>query len=188
MCFQAKKGENRIRKQVLAFLLSVAFLLTSSVGIAEYNTDIAYQIRQAMADVGGMSLENCWDVMGMYTFGQTTEDGYFTISSSDETGKIGKDISWRNYPKNYEDIIDRYFPMLNVLLILFDNSDEEISNWVFTQEIAAIFSKKANQSYQSGIKHFSNFDIHIEYDAEYNELYCSLTATNITPDSIFSDK
>ena len=29
-----------------------------------------------MADVGGMSLENCWDVMGMYTFGQTTEDGY----------------------------------------------------------------------------------------------------------------
>ena len=73
MCFQAKKGENRIRKQVLAFLLSVAFLLTSSVGIAEYNTDIAYQIRQAMADVGGMSLENCWDVMGMYTFGQTMQ-------------------------------------------------------------------------------------------------------------------
>lgn len=115
----------------------------------------------------------------MYTFGETTADGYVTLPMEEDNQKISGSISWRIYPDAYEDIIDDYFPMLRVLLeeLGIYNTTESIEEWLFEQEIYSIFAYKDKVSFATEICSFELFDISIKYDSEHNELYCLLTAT-----------
>lgn len=161
--------------------LFLCFLFSSSIVSAE--SDIAHEIWNAMAEAGNIGLTNSWELMGMYTFGETTGDGYVTLPMTDDGNRISGAISWRMYPKSEDDITERYFPMLMVLLSEFCEKDEHlnIADWLLTQEAVALLAKYNILPYQSDTQHLSNFDVYIKYDEENNELYCLVTATNDTP-------
>ena len=169
-------------KKNLIRILFLTFLMTFSVSATLAEPDIAHRIWQTMADAGNIDLTNAWELMGMYTFGETTGDGYVTLPMTDDGKRISGAISWRMYPKSEDDITERYFPMLMVLLSEFCEKNEllDIADWLLTQEAVALFAKYNVLPYQSDIRHLNNFDIHIKHNEEHNELYCLLTATKNT--------
>lgn len=170
-----------MKKKLIGILLLV-LLIASSVSITLAEPDIAHRIWQAMAEAGNIDLANSWELMGMYTFGETTGDGYVTLPMTDNGKQISGAISWRMYPKSEDDITERYFPMLMVLLSEFCEKDEllDIADWLLTQEAVALLAKYNVLPYQSDTQHLSNFDVYIKYDEEHHELYCLITATNNT--------
>lgn len=170
-----------MKKKLFGLLgLVVLMIATSASSFAE--THIAHEIWNAMAEAGNIDLTNCWELMGMYTFGDTTGDGYVTLPMTEDGKQISGAISWRMYPKSEDDITERYFPMLMVLLSEFCEKDEllDIAAWLLTQEAVALLSKYNVLPYQSDTQHLSILDIYIKYDEENNELYCLITATNNT--------
>jgi len=170
-----------LKKKLIGILLLV-LLIASSVSITLAEPDIAHRIWQTMAEAGNIDLTNAWELMGMYTFGETTADGYITLPMTDNGKQISGAISWRMYPKSGDDITERYFPMLMVLLSEFCEKDEllDIADWLLTQEAVALLAKYNALPYQSDTQYFPNFNIYIKYNEEHNELYCLLTATKNT--------
>lgn len=155
----------------------VLSIFCSNVALAEES--IANQIWTKMAEIANVDLAQCWEFQGMYTFGETTADGYVTLPIGEDNWKISGSVSWRIYPDEYEDIIDDYFPMLCVLLqeMGIYNGTELIEEWLFEQEIYSIFAYRDGFSFATETCSFDSFDISIKYDSEHNELYCLLTAT-----------
>ena len=135
-----------------------------------------------MADAGNIDLTNSWELMGMYTFGETTGDGYVTLPMTEEGERISGAISWRMYPESEDDVTKRYFPMLTVLMSEFCEKNElsDIADWMMVQEAVSLLAKYNALPYQSDILSLANFDTYIKYDEEHNELYCLITATNDT--------
>jgi len=165
-------------KKICSVLLLIAILaIACNVSFADEN--IANRLWRKMAEVADIDLTHCWEFQGMYTFGETTADGYITLPTEADGGKIAGAISWRIYPDEYEDIIDDYYPMLYALLeeLGINNATESIEEWLFEQEIYSIFAYKDKVSFDTETCSFDLFDISIKYDSEHNELYCLLTAT-----------
>ena len=103
-------------KKTLIGILLLTALITSSVSTTLAEPDIAHKIWQAMAEAGNIDQTNSWELMGMYTFGETTGDGYVTLPMTEDRKRISNAVTWRMYPKTEDDITERYFPMLTVLL------------------------------------------------------------------------
>jgi len=170
-----------LKKKLIGILLLV-LLIASSVSITLAEPDIAHRIWQTMAEAGNIDLTNSWELMGMYTFGETTGDGYVTLPMTDDGKQISGAITWRIYPETEDDITELYFPMLMVLLSEFCEKNEllDIADWLLTQEAVALLAKYNILPYQSDIQHFANFNLHIKYNEEHNELYCLLNASRQT--------
>jgi len=162
-----------LKKNLIRILL-LTFLMTSSVSATLAEPDIAHRIWYTMAEAGNIDLTNSWELMGMYTFGETTGDGYVTLPMTEDGKRISGSATWRMYPKSEDDITERYFPMLMVLLSEFCEKDEflDIADWLLTQEAVAVLAKHNDLPYQSNINRFANFDAYIKYNEEHNELYC----------------
>ena len=167
-----------LKKNLIRILL-LTFLMTSSVSVTLAEPDIAHRIWQSMADAGNIDLTNSWELMGMYTFGETTGDGYVTLPMTDDGKQISGAITWRIYPETEDDITERYFPMLMVLLSEFCEKNEllDIADWLLTQEAVALLEKYNVLPYQSDTQQLSNFDVYIKYNEEHNELYCLIEKT-----------
>ena len=173
------------KKTKLVLFLSVTLLLLSFPFCVFAEPDIAHRIWQTMAEAGNIDLTNSWELMGMYTFGETTGDGYVTIPMTEDSKKISGSVTWRMYPETEDDITERYFPMLMVLLSEFCEKDEllDIADWLLTQEAVALLAKYSVLPYQSDTQTFTNFSIYIKYNEEHNELYCLIDVLNETGES-----
>ena len=178
-----------MKKTLIGILLSMV-LITTSVSISLAEPDIAHRLWQSMAEAGNIDLTNSWELMGMYTFGETTGDGYVTLPITDDGKRISGAISWRMYPKSEDDITERYFPILMVLLSEFCEKDEllDIADWLLTQEAVALLAKYNVLPYQSDTQHLSNFDVYIKYDEEHNEIYCLLEAIENSQNLLHTSK
>lgn len=165
-------------KKILALLLAM-LMLASVYNISFAEESIAHRLWRKMAEVADIDLAQCWEFQGMYTFGETTANGYITLPTEADGKKVAGSISWRIYPDEYEDIIDDYYPMLVALLeeLGIYNATESIEEWLFKQEFYSIFAYKDKVSFDTETCSFELFDISIKYDSEHNELYCLLTAT-----------
>lgn len=183
---QAKQKERRIdiiyKKIKTVLFLFVTVLLVSFPFCVFAELDIAHKIWKEMAEAGNIDLTTCWELMGMYTFGDTTGDGYVTLPMTEDGRQISESVSWRMYPKSEDDITERYFPMLMVLLSEFCEADEllDIADWLLTQEAVALLARYNGLPYQSDTNRFVNFNIYIKYNEEHNELYCLLNASRQT--------
>lgn len=170
--------DKSLRKASLAAFLFIVFM-ASTIATVFAEQDIAHRIWYSMAETGGIDLTDCWELMGMYTFGDTTGEGYVTLPMTEDGKQISDSVSWRMYPKSEDDITESYFPMLMVLLSEFCEKDEliNLSDWLLTQKAVSLLARYNVLPYQSDTQSLTNFDIYIKYDEKHNELYCLLKAT-----------
>ena len=163
-------------------LLAAAMLMGMGCAAAE-ETDLAHEIWYAMAETGHVDMSKAWEFMGMYTFGETTGDGYVTLTMTEDGQKIRSDVSFRIYPESSADITEKFCPMLDLLLNrLYGRSEENA-----TLQFAVIAQDSFVQAWRSGrdtdwgIVELVSMNVKLRYDADYNELYCLITATEDTP-------
>lgn len=165
-------------KRIVAIQLLIA-VLVGACGISFAEEDFATYLWQKMAEVAGIDLTQCWQFMGMYTFGETTGYGYVTLNTDADGRKIAGSISCRIYPKTCKDITDRYYPMLSTLLAELGLYSEtgSIAEWLTEQEKSSVAAYTNKVSLKARNRSFECFDILIQYDLKNNELYCLLTPT-----------
>lgn len=169
----------KIRSLVCA-LLAAAMLVCMGCAAAE-ETDLAHKIWYAMAEAGQVDMSEAWELMGiMYTFGETTGDGYVTLPMTEDGQKISGDVSFRIYPKSSADISEKFCPMLDMLLSQLEGWSEVLPLAVTTQD-AFVQAWLSGRDTDWGPGDLGSMNVKLRYDADYNELYCLITATEDTP-------
>ena len=165
-----------IIKRLAGVLLAVLMLLTGASALAQ--EDLPHQIWHEMAEAGKKDLTDAWEMMGMFTFGETTGEGYVTIFVSEETGKIHDGISLRMYQKKEGEIREQYFPMLKVLTERFAEEADlaMLEVWLGKQQEEMVAAWRDNRDQTSNTQMFLNYEIYVQYDRDHNELYCLMTA------------
>ncbi len=163
-------------------LLAAAMLMGMGCAAAE-ETDLAHRIWYAMAETGHVDMSKAWELMGMYTFGETTGDGYVTLTMTEDGQKIRSDVSFRIYPESSADITEKFCPMLDLLLNLLYGRSEENATLQFAviAQDAFVQAWRSGRDTDWGIVELVSMNVKLQYDADYNELYCLITATEDTP-------
>lgn len=94
--------------------------------------DFAHEVWQSMGKAGNMDMSKAWEVMGVFSFGETTDDGEVTLFMTDDQKKIAKSVSWRNYPSNDFAVTEQFFPMLECLLLKLNQNEskEAVDAWI----------------------------------------------------------
>ena len=169
----------RIIRSLVCVLLAAAMLVCMGCAAAE-ETDLAHEIWYAMAEAGQVDMRKAWEFMGMYTFGETTGDGYVTLPMTEDGQKISGDVSFRIYPKSSADITEKLCPMFDMLLSRLHGWSEELQLAVMTQD-AFVQAWLSGRDTDWGIVDLVSMSLKLQYDADHNELYCLITATEDTP-------
>ena len=169
----------RIIRSLVCVLLAAAMLVCMGCAAAE-ETDLAHEIWYAMAEAGQVDMRKAWEFMGMYTFGETTGDGYVTLPMTEDGQKISGDVSFRIYPKSSADISEKFCPMLDMLLSQLEGWSEVLQLAVTTQD-AFVQAWLSGRDTDWGIVDLVSMSLKLQYDADHNELYCLITATEDTP-------
>lgn len=173
-------------RRLVCVLLAAAMLLCMGCAAAE-ETDLAHEIWYAMAEDSQVDMSEAWEFMSMYTFGETTGDGYVTLPMTGDGQKIKGAVSFRIYPESSADITEKFCPMLDMLLNRLYGYSEENA----TLQSAVIAQDDFVQAWLSGrdtvwdtvwdTVELVSMDVKLQYDADHNELYCLITATEDTP-------
>lgn len=165
-------------KRSLCLLCFIIILMAPLVSFSE-SQDIAHEIWQAMGKAGNMDMSKAWEVMGVFSFGETTADGEVTLFLTDDNSKISKSVSWRNYPDDDSAVTDQFFPMLKCLLLKLDQneSDEVVDAWIMNQCPIVLLARQNNLFYRSENKQFRDMIVYVQFDNQYQELYCLITCT-----------
>ena len=160
-------------------VLAAAMLVCLGCAAAE-ETDLAHEIWYAMAEAGQVDVGKAVEFMGMYTFGETIGDMYVTMTMTEDGQKISGDVSFRIYPKSSADISEKFCPMLDMLLSQLEGWSEVLPLAVTTQD-AFVQAWLSGRDTDWGIVELVSMNVKLLYDADYNELYCLITATEDTP-------
>ena len=167
-------------RSLVCMVLAAAMLVCLGCAAAE-ETDLAHKIWYAMAEAGQVDMSEAWELMGiMYTFGETTGDGYVTLPMTEDGQKISGDVSFRIYPKSSADISEKFCPMLDMLLSQLEGWSEVLPLAVTTQD-AFVQAWLSGRDTDWGIVDLVSMSLKLQYDADHNELYCLITATEDTP-------
>ena len=169
-------------RRLVCMLLAAAMLMGIGCAAAE-ETDLAHEIGYAMAEAGQVDMSEAWELMGMYTFGETTGNGYVTLPMTEDGQKIKGSVSFRIYPKSAADITEKFCPMLDMLLNkLYGRSEENATlQFAVLAQDAFVQAWFSGRDTDWGIVELVSMDMKLQYDADYNELYCLITATENTP-------
>lgn len=162
-------------KRVLFLLVAVTLLASVSCAAAQEHP--AHQLWHEMASAGNVDLTDAWDMMGMYTFGETTGNGYVTLTVPEGTEQFVGSVSFRNYPGTSADITNQFFPMLRVLMVKFcEESDLPlIDAWLSRQQHDISAAYTGAYDHTSHTQMFLNYELYIKYDVDHNELYTLIT-------------
>lgn len=173
MAFNTRKRPTPAAAMRRLGLLLAAVLLLSVPAASLAQETLAHRIWHDMAQEGQIDLSKGWEFEGMYTFGETTGDGYITLFTTKDGQSVSGSVTWRIYPKSEEDITVRYLPMLKVLLTGIYG--EELHPDVFAEldalqpQICAAFKRSSAAQWEMA---FPNCVITIKYSSKHNELYC----------------
>ena len=172
----------RIIRSLVCVLLAAAMLVCMGCAAAE-ETDLAHEIWYAMAEAGQVDMRKAWEFMGMYTFGETTGDGYVTLTMTEDGQKISGNVTFRIYPKSTADITEQFCPMLDMLLNKLYGRSEENSTLQFAviAQDAFVQAWLGGMDTDWGIVELVSMNMKLQYDADNNELYCMITPTENTP-------
>lgn len=112
------KRMNKLLACLMAAILMMASTsaLTAIAAHAE-ESDIENRIWQAMGEAGGMDMSKAWSFKGIYSFGETTDQGELDmISDEDNPGTIKGQITFHYFPKGFSEVTGKFLDMLTALL------------------------------------------------------------------------
>lgn len=169
-------------KRIFAALLSLALLCALLCSCQSEQGNIAQQVIADMLKAGKVDpsqMEVWGDYLGGYSFDESIGGGYVTLFLTEDEQYVEDSICWRNYPQQEDDITVRFFPMLQVLMQRFGVRGEygDIKEWLSAQKSAAVQAWRNGSDYRSETRQFANYEVYVQYDVDYNELYCLITAT-----------
>ena len=164
-------------KRIIAVIFLFIVIICNYAFAEERN--IAHAIWQAMGEAGNMDMSQAWELMGLFSFGETTADGEVTLFLTDDKSKIAKQVSWRNHPVDDSGGVDRFFLMLKCLLSKLDQEEslEEIELWIEQISPSVLLARQNRLFFKSSEKQFQDMIVFVQYDSKHNELYSLVTCT-----------